>query len=301
VAVGLLLTFVSTTAVARAGDPSRVEWSPDWPRFRVSEAIGLVPLTAASLTFALAVTPPTRPRLRGGILLDDWIRDGLRGRTLATQRAAQDIGTYVYYASVPVPLIVDVGIVALGVHNDSDVALQMLLIDAQALGMSGVVSLGAEHIGGRQRPYVQDCDPDGRVRSPSGELLNNHCGSVNDNESLVAGHAAAVTTMAGLTCVHHQHLPLYGGGLADLAPCVFMMGAAGFTGVSRIVADKHWASDVLLGWAVGSLSGYVVPSLLHYGFTRGDPPGPTRGKTAAWMPVPVVYPGGAGLGVFGLL
>ena len=75
--------------------------------------------------------------------------------------------------------------------------------------------------------------------------------------------------MAALTCVHHQHLPLYGGGFANLAPCLVMMGVAATTGVLRLVYDEHWASDVITGWAVGAASGYVLPSLLHYGFGAG--------------------------------
>jgi membrane-associated phospholipid phosphatase len=167
--------------------------------------------------------------------------------------------------------------------------------------MSGVVSLGTESLVGRQRPYAEDCGPDGQVLTSSGTPLFNHCGGAGDNKSFVAGHASAVTTMAGLTCVHHQHLPLYGGGLADLAPCLFMVGAAAFTGVSRITADKHWASDVLMGWTVGALSGYVVPSLLHYGFTSHGPIGEIRSGSLTAVPIPMVYPGGAGLGIVGFL
>jgi hypothetical protein len=72
--------------------------------------------------------------------------------------------------------------------------------------------------------------------------------------------------MAGLTCVHHQHLPLYGGGVADLAPCIGLIGASIADGLGRIVADKHYARDCHAGLGVGAFAGYVVPSLLHHGF-----------------------------------
>jgi hypothetical protein len=248
------------------------------------------------------VVPATEPaRWRGGILFDDWVRGGLGGRTLSSQRAAQLWGTYVFYGAVPVVTLVDVAIVTLGVHRSPDVALQMLLIDMQALGMSGVVSLGTEQLVGRERPYGEDCGPDGQTRTSSGVPLYNHCGGPNDNKSFIAGHPAAVATMTGLTCAHHQHLPLYGGGLADLAPCLVMIGASAFTGVSRVVADKHWASDVVLGWSVGALSGYVVPSLLHYGFTSHGPLGAVRSGNLTAVPIPMVYAGGAGLGFVGFL
>ena len=39
-------------------------------------------------------------------------------------------------------------------------------------------------------------------------------------------------------------------------PCAFGIGVAIAVGVLRVSSDKHWASDVLAGWAVGSLVGY---------------------------------------------
>jgi len=298
----LLLALLLAAGSATAADPERVEWSPDWPRVRSWEKLGLVPLGALSLVLAFGVQPPAEPRWRGGILFDDWLRGGLKGSTFSTQQTFGKLGDYLFFTSVPLPLIVDVGIVTLGVHGNSDVALQMLLIDLQALGMSGVVTLGAERLVGRQRPYASDCGADGQVRDSAGKPLYNHCHLPYDNESFFAGHPTTVTTMAGLTCAHHQHLPLYGGGVADLAPCLLMVGAAGLTGVSRIVADKHWASDVLVGWTVGALSGYVVPSLLHYGFTsHGSAAGALGNGTLVAAPIPLVYPGGAGLGIVGVL
>src|SRR5262249_47322288 len=34
---------------------------------------------------------------------------------------------------------------------------------------------------------------------------------------------------------------------------------------ARILSDNHWTTDVALGAAVGVASGYLLPSLLHYG------------------------------------
>src|SRR5208337_565619 len=113
-----------------------------------------------------------------------------------------------------------------------DVAVQMLVMNMESLGFSGIISLSAEHFVGRARPYIQDCR-NGKVYDSAGNVLQT-CGLSNDNRSFFSGHVAAVTTMAGLTCAHHQHLPLYGGGFADLAPCLFMMTAAATTGMLRL-------------------------------------------------------------------
>jgi membrane-associated phospholipid phosphatase len=68
-------------------------------------------------------------------------------------------------------------------------------------------------------------------------------------------------------CAHHTHLPLYGGGAGDVLACSTALAGATLSGMSRIVADRHYASDVLAAATVGILSGYLLPELLHYHFT----------------------------------
>ena len=298
-AAAVTFAVLSLTSLAWAEDPKRVEWSQDWPRVRLVEVVDVVALTVASFEIDAQWAPPAKPRWSGGILFDDWVRRGLRGRSYAAQSTAIDVADALYKGGVLAPYIVDVYIVALGIHQSVDVAVQMLLINMQSLGLAGVTTLASEHLGARGRPYSLDCGPDGQVRDATGKLLANRCDGYADNQSFYSGHAAATATMAGLTCVHHQHLPLYGGGFADLAPCLVMIGASAVTGVGRVVADRHWASDVLLGWGVGALSGYVLPSILHYGFTRGHPVGEVKFESVQMVPVPQAYPGGAGLGVAG--
>jgi membrane-associated phospholipid phosphatase len=296
VALFLVFALLLRASSVWATDPDRVEWSPDWPRVRLIEVLDIVAFTVASLELDAQRYP--RDGVRGGILFDDWVRKELRGRTLSAQQTASDLADEFYRWGVYAPYIVDIFFVDLGVHQNADVALQMLLINMQSLGVAGVVSLGAEHLVGRARPFVEDCGPGGKVRDNAGNIVH-ECSDPGAYRSFYSGHAAAVATAAGLTCVHHQHLPLYGGGLADLAPCVVMIGAAAATGVGRIVSDLHWSSDVLLGWLVGAASGYVLPSVLHYGFRSGGPIGEVQVGGARMVPVPHVYAGGAGLGLVG--
>jgi membrane-associated phospholipid phosphatase len=185
VALSFALVLLLRASHARAADPDRVEWTPDWSRFRLAEGIGTLALGAEAIAVAVTAEPPSHASWTGGILF--------------------------FYS----------------------------------------------------------------------------------------GHAAATATMAGLTCAHHQHLPLYGGGFADLAPCLAMIGVSLGAGATRIMADRHWASDVLTGWTVGALSGYVLPSALHYGFGGGRPIGEMRVGGAHVVPMPLAYLGGAGLGLVG--
>jgi membrane-associated phospholipid phosphatase len=267
-----------------------------------AEVINVVGLTFAAYAINTYWEPQHQPAWRGGILFDNWVRDGLRGRSYSVQHDASTISDVLFKAGVLAPFLVDIWLVGLGVHENADVSLQMFLIDTQSLAIAGVVSLGAERAAGRARPYTTDCGRDGQVRSASGQVLFNSCNNNGEDfQSFYSGHSAAVATMAGLTCVHHQHLPLYGGGFADLAPCLVMMGTAVSTGVTRVIADKHWASDVMMGWGVGALSGYVLPSIIHYGFGNGRAAGEIRVGGARAVPILQAYEDGVGIGVAGTL
>ena len=299
VAISCALVLSLRAGLVRAADPDRVEWTPDWPRFRLAEGIGTLALGAEAIAIAVTAEPPSHASWTGGILFDSAVRDALRSQTLGGQKRAADISTVLYIGGVIVPNFIDLWVVALGIHQSAEVAGQMTLINAQSFAIAGALSLTAELEVGRARPFTQDCRADGTVRDASGQPLAGNCADSESYKSFYSGHAAATATMAGLTCAHHQHLPLYGGGFADLAPCLAMIGVSLGTGTTRIMADRHWASDVLTGWTVGALSGYVLPSILHYGFGGGRPIGEMRVAGAHLVPTPLAFVGGAGFGLVG--
>ena len=267
VLIGVIVLWASLPA--RAQEPRPLDWQPEWRRVSLLEGLALIPVGVALLLIETQWKPPEEPRWEGGILFDDAARDLVRGRSREAQTAGAELSDFLYLWGSALPVVLDVGVVALGVHRNPDLALQLLLIDLQSLSVAGLVALTAEHSVGRGRPYVEDCGPDGIVRDASGEPLRNSCGHGNDAKSFFSGHAAMTATVAGLTCVHHQRLPLYGGGFADLAPCLLTIGVSITTGIGRMVADMHWASDVIVGWGVGAFAGYVLPSLLHYDWPAG--------------------------------
>jgi membrane-associated phospholipid phosphatase len=76
-----------------------------------------------------------------------------------------------------------------------------------------------------------------------------------------------------------------------------MTAATAATGVTRIVADRHYASDVVVGAAIGFAGGYGLPWLLHYR-TAGEGAGPEARRVVF---VPFGGAGSVGIGVAGLL
>lgn len=282
-----------------ADQEKTVQWSEDWPRFRLVEVGAVVALAAGAITINGAPYAD-HAHWSGPILFDTPARTFFKSNNAETQKIAAVTSDNLYYGSVVVPFIIDNYIVALGVHQNADVALQMTLMDLQSLGLSGVMTLAAEHGVGRERPYVKDCAPGKNAPDTVGF---NHCDrGFRDFQSFYSGHAAAAFTMAGLTCVHHQHLPLYGGGAADAVACVTMGALATTTGVLRLVSDRHYASDVLLGTAIGIVNGYLLPSWLHYGFGDSRKKVSTVIKTSFGYvaPIPQMYQGGGGMGLAGI-
>jgi membrane-associated phospholipid phosphatase len=266
IAAVLICTLHAPADVARASDGHAIEWNPKWRKVGLLEGLSLIPLGGALLAIELAWKPPQHPRWTGGFLFDGRIRTAFVGETLSVQKTAADIGDMLFMVGSVVPIVVDVG-VTLAVHQKPDVALQILLIDLQSAALAGLLSLTSEHSVGRGRPFVAECESDGTVRDEHGRPLLNKCRGGYQAKSFYSGHAAATMASAGLTCLTHQRLPLFGGGAADVAPCVVMVGVSLTTGITRIIADMHWASDVVIGWGVGALAGYVLPAAIHYGFS----------------------------------
>lgn len=271
---GAVLALAALQATrAHAADPARVEWNPEWPRFRVLEAVATGLFVAQALTAVyLYPTPPLR--WRGGILFDDAVRDAIRPDTRERRESLRPYSDNLYYGAVAFPLLVDTALVAGVIHGSGDVALEMLAINIESLALSGALTLTAQKLG-RERPAARGCAEDPqyspKCRSPKGLT-----------ESLYSGHTASVATSAGLTCVHHQHLPLYGGGIADTLVCVALLAATAAEGTMRIMTDDHYTSDVLIGAGIGLASGYLLPSWLHYGFANGAKARAERSLLPLW-------------------
>jgi membrane-associated phospholipid phosphatase len=161
------------------------------------------------------------------------------------------------------PLLIDPMIVAGIDDNNPDVAWQMYVISAQSYAITLTGNAIAKRFFARERPYARSC-----ARNP---YYSSSCENADRFRSFYSGHSAVTATSAGLICAHHTHLPLYGGGIYDSATCVAAVTGMLATGALRIVADKHWQSDVFVGHVLGFGVGYLLPTLLYYRGFRAQP------------------------------
>jgi membrane-associated phospholipid phosphatase len=252
-ALALALLGVSLTTRARAAEP--LAWNPAWPKFRPVEYAITGVAGIASFGIYLGVYNASEPRWAGGILLDDAIRHAVRLDTrkkLGTARFTSDVSALttatwaVAIDSFAVPLL----------RGKPDVAAQLTLMDAEAYALSTLITNSMFKAIGRARPSYDDC-----VNDPYFDSLCH----INETASFPSGHANFSFTAAGLSCAHHLHLALYGNRTADVMACSGTIALAALTGSLRVVGDRHYASDILVGALIGFGIGYGVPTLLHYG------------------------------------
>lgn len=255
-----LTSSLLLTVSARAEPAGKTAlWKSEWPEFSWPE--GATTLAAGLATGALALgTPPEEPRWRGGVLFDDAVRDSVRLSSADARATARSVGDMPYYAAAVLPLIVDPLIVAWWAKGDGKAALNLELIGLEAFSYAGLLSFVSTRLSVRERPDATEC----RLR----EADDSRCEA--DTEAFWSGHTSIVAASAGLVCAHHQYMPLWGGGGADALACVLASSSMLVTAGSRLLADRHYTTDVLAGLGVGLAAGYGVPTLLHYWRRRSD-------------------------------
>lgn len=239
--------------------PAPSLWKREWPTFSRLEGIATVAAGAGTgLLFVLK--PPSDPRWEGGILFDDRVRSGLRLESEGARDKAAAWGDIPYYASPLIPLILDPLVSAWWVHGDRKAAINMTLVGLEAFSYAGLLSFVSTRVSARERPDSAECR----------RTHDNPEDCERDTESFYSGHTTIAAASAGIVCANHRAMPLWGSRAADVGACALATTSAVVGGVSRILSDRHYATDVIAGFGVGFGIGYAVPTLLHYSHDDTD-------------------------------
>lgn len=238
------------------GEGSPRTWDPRWRKFGVGNYV----LTAVGYGVALtsSLIPPVPDRWRSTSQLDEWGRRTLSPTAYDDSRWAQDVSDVLLSFNIAFPFVVDSLIVAYWYRKSPVVAQQIALISAEAFAVTSMLQGTTAGFASRERPYGRDCG----TTIPS-EL--NHCEEDRRYRSFFSGHASVSFTMAGTTCSHHLRHDLFGSPLADGLTCGVALSSAATVAMMRVVGKQHYLSDVMTGALVGTLSGFGLPWLLHYG------------------------------------
>ncbi len=232
----ILLTLCPGTSHAEPDQDPRFyslkDWSPvqTWEYFAVPSAL--------AVTLGINLTPSPPSRWRGGILFDDWARNGLRLKSDAAQSHAATASTVLLVGGGVFPFFVDAGLLTGLIHRRSDLAWQMFVVDAEALTLTVLITETTKRLVGRERPP-----------------------GPGENDSFFSGHTSIAATAATLVCLQHVQLDLLGNRAADAVVCGAASAVALTTGLLRVMSDRHYASDVIVGTAVGVGSAFLVYNL----------------------------------------
>jgi membrane-associated phospholipid phosphatase len=277
---------VNTLPLYSKDTPPTLTWK--WRTFTTADWIVTAAGGATTLGMAI-VAPVPQHKLTGPIGFDEPVRNTLRADDLSTRYAFRDASDVGLSLAVSWPFVVDALTTAWWYRGSRETAQEMALIDLQALTLVGAVQGVTNVLVSRERPYGQDC---GKGQLPEDAL---DCVGNVHYRSFFSGHSAFSFTGAALICIHHFENELLGPPW-DALSCAGGYAVAATTATFRVVGDMHYASDVLLGAAVGTLIGYGVP-LLHY---QGLGGGKTKPTATSQLQVNLVpSPNGLGLaGVF---
>ena len=121
----------------------------------------------------------------------------------------------------------------------------------EALAISGQVTTALKGLFGRTRPYAA-----------GGDASDFDWGggfSTSERRSFPSGHTSMAFTFASV--VAEETSQRWPGANRFVAPIAYA--AATGVGLARMYNDKHWASDVALGAAIGTLAGRLVVRYAH--------------------------------------
>ena len=122
---------------------------------------------------------------------------------------------------------------------------------AEAIVFAEVVTVAGKYLAGRARPSR---DPDNATNFSLGRGVGD-----DDYQSFPSGHtSAAFAAAAAATGEIGRWWPEY-----RVPAGIALYTGATLVGVSRMYDNRHWASDVAVGAALGTFSGWKVVSYTH--------------------------------------
>ena len=192
--------------------------------------------------------------LAGGFLLigravyplDEYYAQRLQDSSTQANSKLRTLATLVTTTVAPGSLYIGGGMYAVGRLANNRKLASLGLHGTEALLVGEAVAYVIKNVAGRQRPYVPPRD------ARSYELLRGV--GKRDYQSFPSGHTvAAFAAAAAVTAETSRNAP---NSTWIVAP--IMYGGAALAGVSRMYDNQHWASDVVIGAAIGTFAGLKI-------------------------------------------
>jgi membrane-associated phospholipid phosphatase len=180
-------------------------------------------------------------RLAQAVRRPAWVRTGV----------GHDAAKLVSFVGGSAPFVVAVGTWVWGGRTDSHDRLAMGRTTTQAILASSLVTGAFKFTLGRARPYVTG-------DSNSTDFKFNRGWPNDDYRSMPSGHSTMAFAFAAAMSQERARIKGRSGSF-DAA----MYGGASLVAFSRMMLDKHWASDIVVGSLIGTASGLLTVRLAH--------------------------------------
>jgi membrane-associated phospholipid phosphatase len=188
-------------------------------------------------------------------LADESIQKfGLNQRT--TSRTVKTVSNYVTNLGAQYEGLVLVGLAGYGFVFKNQKIKTTTLLATQAYITSTAMHYIVKGLTGRQRPsYVnpEQKEVEPTFRGPLRKPYTDQSGR-KISSSFPSGHTTLAFSAATVYAMEYKDKPLVG---------IISYSAASLVGLSRITENKHWATDVLAGAALGYLCGRQVVNNYH--------------------------------------
>jgi membrane-associated phospholipid phosphatase len=169
-------------------------------------------------------------------------------------RIFQKASTFFNTTAVPGAFIIGPGLYLTGRATNNHKLADLGLHGTEAIVIGEVLGGVMKGFFGRARPYVKPEDP-----NPDDWQLMRGFGDKDGYRSFPSGHSlAAFAAGAAVTAEMSRWYPK-----SRWAVGTVMYGGATLVGVSRMYNNRHWASDVIIGAAIGTFAGTKVVRYHH--------------------------------------
>jgi hypothetical protein len=180
-------------------------------------------------------------------------RAALKWRTKSA--AVRNTGKYISRVGGVYEVYTLAGLGAYGFIFKNEKVKNTTLLATQAYITGGIVEAVLKTLTGRTRPsyYGPYAEAEPKFTGPFGNTSKDAAGK-KSNSSFPSGHTTVAFAAATVFAKEYANLPL--------VP-IIAYSAATLIGVSRVTENKHWATDVLVGAALGFLTGRQVVNNYH--------------------------------------
>src|SRR5215212_3262250 len=182
---------------------------------------------------------------------DRWFTRELQDEARQANRTLNRGATVFRLVGHPGGLAVGGGLYVIGLASSNRRVEDIGLHTVESIALADVITSSLKIIAGRARPYASKDNARnfGLFRGLKSD----------DYKSFPSGHATSAFALASIISAETSHW--WPGTRWVVGPVMY--GAATLTGVSRIYNNQHWASDILAGAAIGTLTGVNVFRYQH--------------------------------------